>query len=322
MSGRKALVIGIDNYPRCELSCCVNDATEISTLLERNEDGTPNFSIQRPEIYRKRELMQYLKRLFSGEDETALFYFAGHAMTADAGTYLMTPDEFSNGSGISMGEIMTMVSNSNNHNNVVILDCCHAGKIGEPFFVKDVSSLKNGTTIMSACKGNETAIEKGGHGIFTELLINGLKGGAADLTGCITPGSLYAYIDKSLGPWDQRPVFKTNVSNFVSLRMANPPITRESLVKITELFGTSDFVLPLDPSFEFTNDPGYENKLIEPYADPRNVSKFKILQELESVGLVTPLNEKHMYFAAMNGGGCKLTSLGKHYWRLVNGGRI
>ena len=42
--------------------------------------------------------------------------------------------------------------------------------------------------------------------------------------GDITPGSVYAHIDQSLGPWAQRPVFKTNVKTFVSLRKTEPPI--------------------------------------------------------------------------------------------------
>ena len=29
-----------------------------------------------------------------------------------------------------------------------------------------------------------------------------------------------------------------------------------------------------------------------------------------------------MYFAAMNNGSCRLTDLGKHYWRMARDGRI
>lgn len=36
--------------------------------------------------------------------------------------------------------------------------------------------------------------------------------------GDVTPGSIYAYIDRSLGGWEQRPVFKANIKRFVSLR--------------------------------------------------------------------------------------------------------
>ena len=44
---RKALVVGIDDYPGdYSLNGCVNDAKEIKNLLETNEDGSPNFEVK------------------------------------------------------------------------------------------------------------------------------------------------------------------------------------------------------------------------------------------------------------------------------------
>lgn len=43
---RKALVVGIDDYPSCPLNGCVNDAEEIKNLLETNGDGSPNFEVK------------------------------------------------------------------------------------------------------------------------------------------------------------------------------------------------------------------------------------------------------------------------------------
>ena len=56
------------------------------------------------------------------------------------------------------------------------------------------------------------------------------------LTGDITPGSVYAHIDQSLGAWEQRPVLKTNVKQFVSLRKMSPPIPTSDLRRLTEFF--------------------------------------------------------------------------------------
>ena len=42
----------------------------------------------------------------------------------------------------------------------------------------------------------------------------------------------------------------------------------------------------------------------------------------EMVGLVCPVGEEHMYYAAMNSKSCKLTPLGQHYWNLVKSGKI
>lgn len=65
-----------------------------------------------------------------------------------------------------------------------------------------------------------------------------------------------------------------------------------------------------------------EHNVIEPHAKDENVAIFKILQKLQSVGLVVPVDAEYMYFAAMESKACKLTSLGYHYWRLVKDKRI
>ena len=56
-----------------------------------------------------------------------------------------------------------------------------------------------------------------------------MNGSASNLVGDITPGSIYAHIDQSLGPWEQRPIFKTNVRNFTTLRKVQPPISLSDL---------------------------------------------------------------------------------------------
>ena len=156
-------------------------------------------------------------------------------------------------------------------------------------------------------------MEVNGSGVFTSLLIDGLQGGAADLRGYITSGSLYAYVDQALGPWDQRPIFKTNVSKFTSIRSVKPPVPFETLRKITDYFETPEEEFQLDPSYEFTNE---KDAILE------NVEIFKDLQKFVANRLVVPVGEEHMYFAAMNSKSCKLTALGYQYWRLVKEGRV
>ena len=51
----------------------------------------------------------------------------------------------------------------------------------------------------TASKHDAPAMEVDGHGVFTILLLEALKGGAADVTGHITLGGVYAYIDRALG---------------------------------------------------------------------------------------------------------------------------
>ena len=142
------------------------------------------------------------------------------------------------------------------------------------------------------------------------------------MTGHISLGGIYAYIDKALGPWEQRPVFKTNVTRFTSLKDVVPQIDISIIRNICTYFEEENSVLPLDPSFEPTNTPEDYHELLEPYATEQNMKIFAELQKLEGVGLVVPVEEEHMYFAAMKSKGCELTSIGKQYWRLVNKGAI
>lgn len=321
---KKALLVGINDYQNAALKCCINDAQEVSKLLERNEDGSKNFDIVlMNDVKDKSSLKQLISKLFSGQEETALFYFSGHGCINEYGGYIVTPDYEKYDEGLSMSELSNIVNKSKIANKIIILDCCYAGAAGTDFSLDNNSSvIPNGVTIMTSCRQDEPSMETGMHGIFTELLISALKGGASDLSGDITPGGIYAYIDKSLGAWEQRPLFKTNISRFISLRKVQPQVPTSELKQIVDLFPSLDAHLQLDPSFEFTNCKEIEHDVIKPYADKENVKKFKTLQKLQSIGLVVPVDEQYMYFAAMKSKSCTLTPLGKYYWSLVNSKRI
>ena len=220
-------------------------------------------------------------------------------------------------------EIIRIIASQSSQNKVIILDCCHSGYVGAIDTSRQLTATINeGVTILTASKFDESAAEINGHGVFTELLTEALKGGAADITGNISPGSIYAYIDRALGPWEQRPVFKTNVKRFISLRNVTAPIDINIVRRITDYFDEPTTKLPLNPSYEPTNNTETEHKVIKPYSIDKNVAIFSDLQKLESVGLVVPDGTPHMYYAAMESKACKLTSVGQHYWRLVKENRI
>lgn len=320
MKNNKALVVGIDNYATAPLSGCVNDAKAIAELLKKNGDGSPNFEVRFvPDVSTKSEMYELLDALFSqGESDIALFYFSGHGTDELAGKIVM-PDYNGRDLGIPMSEIVQLANKSKSNNKIIILDCCFSGKMGEAGFTgtKD-SVLGEGVTIMTASNRDEYAVEDRitGHGIFTELLIQGLQGGAADVGGNITPASLYSFVDQSLGAWEQRPLFKTNISRFLPIRCIEPRVSKQVLRKISIYFEDPYEELDLDPSYEYTNTPDEQHELKEPYANDENVKIFKDLQLYESVGLIEPVGEDHMYFAAMNSKSCRLTPMGLHYWKL------
>jgi hypothetical protein len=185
-----------------------------------------------------------------------------------------------------------------------------------------VAEISEGVTILTASTEEQYADERNGSGVFTALLVDALGGAAANLVGDVTPGSVYAHIDQSLGAWAQRPVFKTNVKTFVSLRKVQPPLELGDLRRIADLFPEPGFDYQLDPSYEpmrseaDKNAPGY----IPP--DPERTAIFAILQKYNRVNLVVPVGAPHMWHAAMESKACTLTALGEHYRRLVAEGMI
>lgn len=310
---KKALIIGINNYPSSPLSGCVNDANSIATILESNGDGSPNFGVRLitspSDIVDRSSLREAIERLFSGESDMTLLYFSGHGFIKSTGGYLVTTDAKRYDEGVSMDEILTLANQSKAKNKVIILDCCHSGALGQASVTgNNIAQLSEGLSVLTASRDSESALEINGSGVFTSLVVDALKGGAADLRGNITPGSLYAYVDEALGAWDQRPIFKTNVSSFASLRTSPPKVPLATMRKIITYFSSPEAEHPLDPSYEDTDSRAKEN----------NVKIFKDLQKFQSVGLVVPVDEEFMYFAAMNSKSCKLTALGYQYWRLVH----
>lgn len=315
---KKALIVGLNNYPGRELKWCDNDAIAMQELMESNGDGSPNFDvILIIDDCSKNDLTSAIKKLFADDADIALLYFSGHGANTDGG-YLCTTDFSENDYGVRMTDILEIVNNSHCKNKVIILDCCFAAKMGESIMLNNNSLLGEGVTIIAASQSWQTSAENHSiqHGIFTELLIQGLKGGAADIGGNITPASLYSFVDQSLGAWQQRPVFKTNISQFLPLRTIEAKVPKSILRKLSVYFKNPADEFKLDPSYEYTNALNVEHQVIEPYADVEHVDIFKELQLFESVGLVEPVGTEHMYFAAMENKSCKLTALGLHYWKL------
>lgn len=321
---KKALVVGIDEYTTCPLSGCCNDADAMRDILSKNDDNSPNFEVKcKKNIKSKGELRGLIEECFAGNNETSLFYYSGHGHVDTCGGYLVTPDYSKNDWGVSMNDILSIINKAQCRNKVVILDCCNSGEMGEISALSNgLTEIGEGVTILTACRKTESAVESDGKGLFTSLLIEALSGCAADLTGYVTPGSVYAYIDKALGLWGQRPVFKTNITRFVPLRKITPQVDISVIRNLNIYFAEEDAEYPLDPSYEYTNSPKVIHKVLTPYANPNHVKIFKELQQLESIGLLVPKGEEHMYFAAMKRKSCVLTALGRQYWNLAKNNKI
>jgi hypothetical protein len=322
---RKALVIGVDYYLDLPaLFGCVNDAFSVKSVLERHSDGTVNFDVRLMvasssiDTVTRIDLKDAIEELFRGDADVALLYFAGHGHVDAVGGYVCGSDAARSDDGLSLADVITLANKSPARNKVVVLDSCHSGAAGT-HAVSKLLELAEGMTILTASTEEQYASEENGSGIFTNLFVDAMMGAAGNLVGDVTPGSVYAHIDQSLGPWEQRPVFKTNVKSFVSLRKVQPPIALADLQRLAEFFPS--------PGFEFRLDPSFEPEILgrpdgAPAPNSDNAAIFSILQKYNRVNLVVPVGAPHMWHAAIESKSCKLTVLGEHYRRLIVRKRI
>lgn len=316
---KRALLVGIDDYDHFSpLGGCVNDVNAVRPLLARNEDNTPNFDCQvrtsdLASVSRD-QLLKDIRSLLAPGANVALLYFAGHGSAAESDASLCTTDGTSETPGVAMSEVLGLVASSQVQETIVVLDCCFAGGSGGvPQLMSDASVLSPGLSILAASRGDQTAAETAaGRGIFSTYFCGALDRGAADVLGKVTVAGVYAYLSESFGPWDQRPTFKANIDRLHELRLCAPDVALVELRRLAEFFASPDHECPLDPSYEPDAEPEHSE----------HEAVFAILQRCRAAKLVEPVGEEHMYYAAMNSMACRLTPLGRHYWRLAEQDRL
>lgn len=312
-----ALLVGIDHYvgPN-RLTGCVNDARSLRVFLSRHANDSRNFEcVERtssgtgPPITAV-DLKRDIEMLLHSEADTVFIHFSGHGTIEDpGGSALVAQDD----NLVRLSDIVAMMASSPVRQQVLTLDCCFAGGVGaDQFLAKGLSVLPEGVAVLAAARSEELAAEEAASGAFTSYLCAGLDGGAADVVGRVTVAGLYAYLDEAFGVLEQRPVLKANLTRLVDLRSCESLVPVGTLRRLPEFFP--------DPNADFPLDPSYEDS--EEDHDPEHAAVFKELQKCAAARLVVPVDEKHMYFAAMNSKACRLTALGKRYWRLAEGNRL
>ncbi|HKR11571.1 MAG TPA: caspase family protein [Pyrinomonadaceae bacterium] len=317
---KRALLVGIDRYACASpLSGCVNDVKALKPLLARNEDDSPNFDCKTKtsgseEVISRNNLLGAIDALLAPGARFSLFYFAGHGKQVDNDVMLLTEDGCGADLGVSMSSVLAKVQSSQVPEVSIILDCCFSGIAGGvPQLGSEAAVLRSGVSILTASRGNEVSVETPkGRGLFSTYLCGALEGGAADILGKVTIAGVYAYLSESFNSWNQRPMFKANVERLHYLRRAFPAVPLHELRRLPEFFNTQDEEMPLDRTYEPTENLGNEE----------HEAIFAILQRCRAAKLVEPVGEQHMYYAAVNEKSCRLTPLGKLYWSMAKRGGI
>jgi hypothetical protein len=323
---RRALIVGINDYakygPEAQLTGAIPDAQQVAQLLGRNHDNSVNYHcitlLSNPQVHVTRDrLRAALEDLFRPTNDEVLFYFSGHGTVDASGGYIMTQDATPHDPGITMDQLLAYANNAHERESVIILDCCMSGNMGNPAAIQgngdyQRSVLSQNVTILAASRHNEAAMEIGGQGIFTSLLIDALDGTASDLLGYITLPSIYAHIEGSLGPWRQRPIYKTYTSSVTITRKAKPHVDPVFIRQLTDLFPDSGAFYPLTPEHEYDEVPETPEQHIC-YA-------FK---QLRNGGLVVAEHPREdFYWTAIHSHRLMLTPLGRYFWRLAADGLV
>lgn len=367
MNEHRALYVGISRYSHTgyqPLTAPGSDACALQTVLSSSayegQDpmwGKGNLLVGESTegIVNEQELREEFNHLLkSAIGDDLLFYFAGHGATENTkdGFLLVTSDDNPDGErhGLRLQELIDGVNGSGCRSAVIILDCCGAGHVAQ-------ANVAENVVIIAAAQKDQDAGEKGGHGVFTTVLLDGLQGRAADLRGNISAISLYDYVSgtMSVDKDGQTPVLKAQLTAPVILRKVKAKLSNEDLRDIEykdhkSKFGFSwlDQHKPLNPDFEATEEETRHyletvhreaDKTATPFRsrDPnRNIKKdgspeqqaMDYYKRLRDAGLLRVIDESgknpdhSLYWACMNRGSVELTELGRYYWELVTEDRL
>ncbi|WP_299628353.1 caspase family protein [uncultured Tateyamaria sp.] len=332
---KAAVVVGIDHYSqRNMLYGCCTDAERVAKQLAHNDDGTknmhvvPHLSIVQSQVAQD-AIMESIEEMFASTLKCAVVYLAGHSAlhTRSGDLILVTPDGEKRGQGIRLNEVMSLANEAfpRVQSSIILIDTCHSGAFGEVQKATNnatSSLIGEGVTVLAASGRKQSARESSEGGVFTNLMVEALKGSAADLLGRVTPAAVYSFIDQNFGAVGQRPVYKANVSRFTSLRQCKPQIDIQYLLDLPKWFpvdvedaNMQDFHA-LDERYEPNRD-NVPAEIIDIPPVPELTAIFAGLQACNRHGLVVPHDAEHMYYAAIKRKGCKLTPLGRHYRNLV-----
>ena len=318
-----ALMVGINRYESDsfeDLTCCEADAIAMEQLLARHQpmdaggEGLRNYSTrlltsqdtQRITVESLRQNVDTLMKHAMGDGD-ALFYFSGHGVAGEDGGYLVTQDATPEHPGYPMKELLSAANRSGNTSVVIILDCCHSGAIGNITDGEGFNQVSIGpnVTVLAGSGATQSSAEDWEHSVFTALLLEGLDGGASDVRGEVSAAALYAYVEQSLGAWDQRPVYKSYARTLKPLRRCKPAVPDRVLAQLPTWFSQPDATFQLDPRYEYSHET----------ADEALVSIFDQFKLLRNAHLLTTEGDKDLYFTALDSGSVMLTPQGRLFWK-------
>ena len=229
-----ALVIGINDFknPKLKLQYSAADADLFAATLQNGSAGLfDKVTIKiltKPQETTSEAILREIKSFQSlRPDDLFVFYIASHG-TVDEGEYFLITSNVGSlrteklrTDAISQHQLKEAIANIPATKKLIIIDTCNAGALGEAIQVAmmtrgmsedtalKILSRAMGSTILSASTSMQEALEGyQGHGLFTYVLTEGLKGKAdKGKTGYVKTTELADYVDNEV-PHLAEKVFK------------------------------------------------------------------------------------------------------------------
>jgi hypothetical protein len=220
-----ALVIGINEYknPKLQLNYAIADATLFADTLKKG--ASPLFEkvevkkLSSKEETTRENIMKELKAMQAlNPDDLFVLYVASHGTVDDGEYFLITSNVGSTRTerlktdAIGQSVFKELIGNIPATKKLIIIDTCNAGALGEAIQMAmltrgmsedtamKILSRAVGSTILSASTSVQEALEGyQGHGLFTYVLAEGLKGKAdKGNTGYVKTTELADYVDNEV----------------------------------------------------------------------------------------------------------------------------
>ncbi|BAI80377.1 conserved hypothetical protein [Deferribacter desulfuricans SSM1] len=220
-----AVVIGINEYknPKLTLKYAVADANLFAETI--SQVAKPLFEKVEVKLLTTKEktTKEYIKKTLKSykhlnPDDVFVFYVASHGTVDDGEYFLITSNVGSLSTfrlkkdALTQTELKELIANVPSTKKMIVIDTCNAGKLGEALQMAiltrgmseetavKILSKAVGSTIISASTSLQEALEGyQGHGLFTYVLAEGLKGKAdLDKDGFIKTLELATYVDSEV----------------------------------------------------------------------------------------------------------------------------
>lgn len=245
MESAHALVVGIANYQKINRlpETVLKDAQDIHNLIISPQHcgySPDNVQLLLDGQATQASLRQALADLVqrSDQDSTVFIYVSSHGGSVEfgphAGEYLLPVDaDFTSGASlaqtaVSGGQFTEALRAIPARKLVVIFDCCHSGGIGQPKDAEaptvkaglpdnyyDVLKQGQGRVILASSRNTEQSYVLPGaaNSLFTQHLLDGLRGGAIGPGGVIRILDLFSYLQPKVTSdfSSQHPILKAEI---------------------------------------------------------------------------------------------------------------